>query len=88
MALVKEKDTDTQQYDWFINADLNECIVRETYTSSEALLAHIGHLGDDLGKIFQLGKVSLSLYGDPSPALKEATASLNPRIYSRFQGME
>lgn len=87
LALVKEKDTDTLQYDWFLNADQNECIVRETFQSSEALLAHIANLGDVLGKLLDLGEVSFAIYGDPSPALREATAGLNPKIYSLLQGL-
>jgi len=46
----KEKDT-TLQYDWYFNASANECVVRETYTDSNAILIHIGNLGELLGQL-------------------------------------
>ena len=41
---VKEKDPGTLQYDWFLNSDNTEWEIRETYESSEALLAHRNNL--------------------------------------------
>ena len=34
---IKEKDTGTLQFDWFISSDKTECEMRETYLSSEPL---------------------------------------------------
>ena len=33
---IKEKDTGTLQFDWFISGDKTECEIRETYASSES----------------------------------------------------
>ena len=41
LAIVREKDTGTRQYDWFFNEQHNECVVRERYADSDALLEHI-----------------------------------------------
>jgi quinol monooxygenase YgiN len=41
---IKDKDTETLQFDWFINNDKTECEIREAYESSEAALAHQDHL--------------------------------------------
>ena len=35
---VKEKDTETIQYDWFLNSDKTDCEIREKYQSSNAVL--------------------------------------------------
>ena len=88
LSLVKEKDTETLQYDWFLNADQTECIVREVFQSSDALLTHIGNLGDVLGKLLQLGDASFVMYGNPSPKLMEAVAGLDVKVYSPLQGLE
>jgi quinol monooxygenase YgiN len=35
---VREKDTGTLQYDWFFNDDETECVVRERYRDSDAVI--------------------------------------------------
>ena len=35
---VREEDNGTLQYDWFFNEDHTECVVRERYRDSEAIL--------------------------------------------------
>jgi antibiotic biosynthesis monooxygenase len=74
------------QYDWFFNADETQCVVRETYASSEAVLEHLGHVGELLGTMVQLGGgLELDVFGDPSEELSQAIASLNPVVYTHFQ---
>ncbi len=38
MKSVREEDNGTLQYDWFFNEDHTECVVRERYRDSEAIL--------------------------------------------------
>ena len=45
MQSVRENDSGTLQYDWFFNADQTECVVRERYRDSEAVLEHVANLG-------------------------------------------
>ena len=85
MASVREKDTDTLQYDWFLDPDGTKCVVRERYASSEAVLAHIGNLGELLGQLMGTADMSLEVFGDPSPELAEASAGLSPKVYGLFQ---
>jgi len=86
-AVVKEKDTNTLQYDWFISDDQTECVVRERYTDSDAVFAHLANLGDLFGKILQVSDFSVEVYGDASAELRNATASMNPKFYSFFLGL-
>jgi len=86
LTSVRDKDTGTLQYDWFFNADQSECVVRERYSSSEAVLEHMGNLGDLLGSLLAISDFTLEVYGDPSPELLEAGAALNPQVFSFFQG--
>ena len=84
---VREKDTGTLQYDWFFNDDQTVCEVRERYRDSEAVLEHIGNLGDTFGALLGVCDMSLGVYGTPSPALLKASEGLDLVIYSYFDGL-
>jgi len=81
---VKSKDTDTWQYDWFIN-DSSECIVMEHYKDSESALKHSANLGDLLGQLLGISSLSLNIFGDASPELKKALEGLDISYY-KFEG--
>ena len=85
MNIVREKDTGTLQYDWFFNQDQTECHVREQYRDSEAILEHMGNLGENFGRLLAITDFSAKVYGSPSEALLKATEGLNLAIYSSFQ---
>jgi quinol monooxygenase YgiN len=85
MTSVREKDSGTSQYDWFFNEDQSVCVVRETYASSEAILEHIGNLGDLMGQLLGTADMELEVFGEPSAELVEASAGLSPKVYSPFQ---
>ena len=87
MRSVREQDTGTSQYDWFLSPDESECIVRETYRDSAALLEHIGNLGETMGALLGVCDMELEVCGSPSPELAEAAAALSPRVYSHFQSI-
>ncbi len=91
LSVTAERDTGTLQYDWFLNSDQTICIIRETYESSEALLEHIAHLNDALGKR-PLGLLAYAhkaeAFGDPSPKLLEVTQGANVKWYSFLQGLK
>lgn len=84
---VRTKDTGTLQYDWFMSDDQTVCHVRETYESSDALLEHVGNLGDNLGQLLETADLKIDLYGSPSVELVEATAALPVRVYRHLQSM-
>ena len=76
----------TLQHDWFLNSDETRCVVHEGYVDSEAVLAHLGNVGEFLGKLIELGGgVELEVFGDPSPDLVAAPAGLQPRISGTLQ---
>ena len=87
MRLVRERDSGTLQYDWFFNDTHTECVVRETYKDSGAVLAHIANLGATLGAILGVCDMALEVYGSPSVELVKAAAGLAPKIYSPFQSL-
>jgi quinol monooxygenase YgiN len=77
----------TLQHDWFFSGDGARCSVRETYASSDAFLAHLAGAGPLLRQLVELGGgLELDLFGEPSPAVRDALAAFQPRIYRYSQG--
>jgi quinol monooxygenase YgiN len=87
LACVREKEKDALRYDWFFNKDESECVVRETYASSDALLAHIGGLGDLMGDLLAASDLKVELYGTPSEALVQATEGMAIEVFDRYQSL-
>ena len=58
VAIVRAKDPGTLLYDWYLSADEKECLVRETYASSEAMLAHMANVGAELQAMMAVSDVA------------------------------
>jgi quinol monooxygenase YgiN len=88
---VKEKDTGTLQYDWYLSEDKTECEIREIYINSEAALMHQSNLRDPLRLLFEKfgSPESIVMYGDVSPELLEYAKAhwIEIRIFSFLQGL-
>lgn len=88
---AKEKDPGTLQYDWFISTDKTECEIRETYESSEAFLAHLSNLSEQLRTLYEkfASDHSVLIYGEPSPELLEKVKArgVDTKFYSLLQGL-
>ena len=82
--VVREKDSGTLQYDWFLSADGTECVLRERYRDSEAVLEHAANLGALMGAFMGISDPDVEIYGAPTEGLLEAIAGLRPRVYSAF----
>jgi quinol monooxygenase YgiN len=84
---ITRGESGNSQYDWFFNHDESSCVVRETYESSAAVLAHMGNVGTLLGTLVELGGgLELEVFGSPTAQLMEAAAALQPSVYPYFQG--
>ena len=81
VEMVKQKDKGTIQYDWFYNHSKSECVVRERYVDSDAVLAHMANVGELLGGLVGLSTISLDLYGNPSENLKNALEGFDVTYY-------
>lgn len=88
VALVKEKEPNTLQYDWFYTADQTECRVRETYADSEAVIAHLANVGPYLAQFLTMTDSSGEVYGNPSDELKKAFEPFGVTYYSFEDGLE
>ncbi len=86
-SIVKAKDKDTLQFDWYFNESQTECVLRETYPDSNALLSHLENVGELFSKLLGLAEFSAEVYGQPSPELLQATNGLSIKIFPFYQGL-
>jgi hypothetical protein len=54
--------------------------------STDSVLAHIGNLGDLLGQLMVVSDLTLELFGDPSPELRQVAVSVGAKVYGYWQG--
>ena len=87
MRVAREIDTGTLQYDWFLNENRTECVVRERYRDSEAALEHVANLGATIRKDLQEAEMSLEFYGEASAKLIEAAKGGNVTFYKIYQSI-
>jgi hypothetical protein len=61
--------------------------VRDIYESSDAVLIHLGRVGEILGPVVQLGGgLEIEIFGSPSAQLLQALETFSPTCYPYFQG--
>jgi quinol monooxygenase YgiN len=87
--MVEANEPDTMVYQFYLNKDETKCIVHETYTNSEAVLAHNNSVASQtiLSKIFSVTKISrFDVYGNPSEELQKVLASFGVQTYDLFAG--
>jgi len=87
MQSVREKDSGTLRYDWFLNEEGTVCVVQEAYRDSAAVLEHVGNLGATMGDLLAVADMQLEVYGSPSVELAEATVALGPKVYAHLQSI-
>jgi quinol monooxygenase YgiN len=87
MEVVRDRDSGTLQYDWFLNAEGTECVLRERYRDSDAVLEHAMNLGDLMGRFMGISDPDIEIYGAPTDALLAAIAALRPRVYYAYQSL-
>ena len=87
IEVVRENDTGTLAYNFYINEERMECVAVETYENSEAVLAHAGNVGELLSNLMEISSLKLSLYGDASDELSGALEPLGAKIYPFYSGL-
>jgi quinol monooxygenase YgiN len=87
VAAVKDNEKGALQYEWFFNSDQTEIVVREAYTDSDAVLAHLGNVGELLGQLLSMSDFELEVFGNLSEELKNAVEGMIPKVYSFYVGL-
>jgi quinol monooxygenase YgiN len=86
---VEANEPETTRYQFYLDGSETKCIVWETYTSSEAALAHVNGATSQtiLPKIFNISKMTkVEVYGKPSEELRKAIIGSSPQSYNLFAG--
>ena len=87
--MVEANEPDTIIYQFYLNVDGTKCIVNETYSNSEAALAHNYSVASQtiLPKVFSVARISrLDVYGNPSEELQEVLTGIGAHSYNPFAG--
>ena len=72
--VVEATEPDTIGYQFYLDSTETKCVVHETYSNSEAALAHNSSIASKtvLPKIFSVGRISkFEVYGNPSKELQK-----------------
>ena len=84
---VSKSEEGTIRYDFFLSDDGTKCVLHEVYANSEAVLTHMGNMGELLGRIAELGGgMEIVVLGQPSAQLLEAGAAFEPMVYAHLEG--
>ena len=86
ISIVREKEPSSLQYQYFFHKETSEMVVRETYADSNGLLAHMGNVGEPLGKLLGMSDPFIEVYGNASDQLKGALAGLPTSYHEYFRG--
>jgi quinol monooxygenase YgiN len=87
--MVKANEPETLTYKFYLNQNNTKCIVRETYSNSDAVFAHAYDVASQrvLPKIFNVAKISkFDVYGKPSEKLRRVLTNFSLGIYNLFTG--
>ena len=87
--MVKNNEPDTINYQFYLNRSETKCMVHETYTNSESVLAHIAGIAIQtiLPKIFNIAKLNrLDVYGNPSEELQKVLTNFDSHTLNLFTG--
>ena len=87
--MVENNEPDTINYQFYLNRSETKCMVHETYTNSESVLAHITGVASKtiLPNIFNIAKINrLDVYGNPSEELQKLLISFDSQAFNLFTG--
>lgn len=76
-----------QLYDWFIDEENLVCTVIETYSDSNATLAHAANVQVPLSKLMEISSFYGEVFGNASPELIDALAGMNIVPVPFFKGL-
>ena len=87
ISTVKEKDSGTLTYEWYLKEEQMECTVLEEYSNSQAVMAHAANVGEHLGKFLEIADLSLEIYGSPDKELRTAMEGMAPKVFAFYKGL-
>lgn len=74
-------------YQWYFNEDESKCYTIEWLANSDAIMAHLGNVGEDLPKFFAFSDITrFEVFGNPNAQTKEALKGLGAVFNGYFDG--
>lgn len=86
VAATEANEPGTLAYQWFI--DGSACHLYERYVDSDAVMVHLGSFGEQFAERFMSAADPglLFVYGNPSAAVRDALAGMQPRYFGDLGG--
>jgi quinol monooxygenase YgiN len=85
---VEANEPNALSYEWFLSDDESKCYVVEIYKDSEAVMAHLGNIGEMMGPILEIAPITrLEVYGSPSDELRQALEPLGAQYFEHWNGI-
>jgi quinol monooxygenase YgiN len=85
---VEANEPNTLSYEWFLSADQSKCYVLELYKDSDAVMAHLGNIGELLGPLLEIAPLtSLMVYGSPSDEVRQALEPFGTKFFEHWNGL-
>src|SRR5262245_50161349 len=84
---VEAEEPETRSYEWYLSDDGAECYFTELLADSDALMAHLAHVGQAVGPPYAVAPIAeVVVFGSPSAKVGEVLAGLGARCYPRLAG--
>lgn len=75
---TQANEPDTLTYQWYISEDGARALLHESFTTSEAMLTHLGNVGPELPNLLAIAPITrFEVFGSVSDGAKEALAPFN-----------
>ena len=85
---VEANEPNTLSYEWFLSNDESKCYVVQLYKDSEAVMAHLGNIGDLMGPFHEVAPLTgLMIFGSPSNELRQALKPVGPKFFEHWNGV-
>jgi quinol monooxygenase YgiN len=85
---VEAGEPNTLSYEWYLSNDESKCCVVQSYKDSQALMAHLGNIGDLSGPLHKVAPLTgLMIFGSPSDELRKAIEHVEPKIFEPWNGV-
>ena len=86
---TKRDEPGALNYEWFIADDGKSLHLHERYTDSGAVIVHLGNFSQKYSERFltYLTATKITMYGNPSDAVREAFAGFTPIYMSLSTGV-
>jgi quinol monooxygenase YgiN len=89
MIASSQQEPGALRYEWCLSADRKRCRIIETYSDSEAVLAHIKGpaVQDGVPKLLESSTLNrFEVYGDPGPQAAAMLAGFSTEIFAPWGG--